>query len=103
MWAICFLGGLTSGLIVALLHSRYRNAMLLTSAAALLGWALMAIVFFKTGSLQHPLPQIAAATVVYYLVALTGFAIGGFLFSPAPRPGAIAGDRTGTPSENQCG
>ena len=90
MWAICFLGGLTSGLIVALLHRGHGNAMLLTGAAALLGWALMAIVFLKTGSLQHPLLQIAAATVVYYLVALTGFAIGGFLFTPAPKPGAPA-------------
>lgn len=30
LWAICFLGAATSGLIVALLHRRYRNAMLLT-------------------------------------------------------------------------
>jgi hypothetical protein len=86
MWAICFLGGFTSGLIVALLHRGHRNPMLLTGGAALLGWALMAIVFLKTGSLQHPLLQIAAATVVYYVVALTGFAIGGFLFLPRAHP-----------------
>jgi hypothetical protein len=92
-WAICFLGGLASGVIVALLQRRHRNAMLLTGAGALLGWALMAIVILKTGSVQHPLLQIAGATIVYYLVALTGFAIGGFFFTPAPKPGAPpAGD-----------
>lgn len=88
MWAICFLGGLTSGLVVALLHRGHRNAMLLTGAAALLGWALMAILLVKPGSLQHPLVQIARATIVDYLVVLAGFAIGGFLFTPAPKPGA---------------
>ena len=94
-WAICFLGGLASGVIVALLQRRRRNAMLLTGAAALLGWALMAIVILKAGSVQHPLRQIAGATIVYYLVALTGFAIGGFFFTPAPKPGAPP---TGDPS-----
>jgi hypothetical protein len=88
MWAICFLGGLASGLLVALLHRGHRNAMLLTGAAALLGWAPMAIVFLKTGSLHHPLLQIAGATIVYYLVALTGFVIGGLFFIPAPKAGA---------------
>ena len=87
-WAICFLGGLVSGLIVALLHRGYRNAMLLAGAAALLGWALMAIVILKAGSLHHPLLQIAGATIVYYLVVLSGFAIGGFFFTPSPKPGA---------------
>ena len=91
MWAICFLGGATSGLIVALLHRRYRNAMLLTSAGALLGWALIAIMLLKRGALQHPLLQIAGATIVYYLLALTGFTIGGFLFTPAPQPGTPTG------------
>jgi hypothetical protein len=86
MWAICFLGGLASGLIVALLHRGHRNVMLLTGAAALLGWALIAIVFLKTGSLQHPLLQIAWANIVYYLVALTGFAIGGFCSLPLQNP-----------------
>jgi hypothetical protein len=95
MWAICFLGGLASGLIVALLHRGHRNAMLLTGAAALLGWALTAIVFLKPGSLQHPLLQIAGATILDYLVVLAGFAIGGFLFTPAPKPGAPS---SGNPS-----
>jgi hypothetical protein len=95
MWAICLLGGIASGQIVALLHRGHRNAMLLTSATALLGWALMAIVFLKTGALQAPVLKIAGATVVYYFVAVTGFAIGGFLFTPAPKPGAAA---TGDPS-----
>jgi hypothetical protein len=94
-WAICFLGGLASGVIVALLERRRRNAMLLTGAAALLGWALTAIVILKAGAVQHPLRQIAGATIVYYLVALTGFAIGGFFFTPAPKPGAPP---TGDPS-----
>jgi hypothetical protein len=76
-WALCFLGGIASGLIMALLHRGHRNAMLLTGAAVLLAWAPAAIVFLRTGSLQHPWPQIAGATIVYYLVALTGFAIGG--------------------------
>jgi hypothetical protein len=87
MWAICFLGGLGSGLIVALLNSGHRNAMLLTGAAALLGWALTAIVFLKPGSVQHPLLQFVGATFAVYLVVLAGFAIGGFLFTPAPKPG----------------
>ena len=91
MWALCFLGGIASGLFVALLHRRHRNAMLLTGAASLPGWALLAILFLKTGSFQHPLPQIAGATIVYYLVALTGFAIGGFLLTPAPKPGTPPG------------
>jgi len=85
LWAICFLGATTSGLIVALLHRRYRNAMLLTSAGALLGWALIAIMLLKRGALQQSPMQIAGATIVYYLVALTGFMIGGFLFTPAPQ------------------
>jgi len=95
MWTICFLGGLASGLIVALLHRGYRNAMLLTGAAALLGWALMAILFLKKGAFHAPLLQIAGATIIYYLVALTGFVIGGFFFTPAPKPGAPP---TGDPS-----
>jgi len=88
LWAICFLGATTSGLIVGLLHRRFRNAMLLTSAGALLGWALIAIMLLKRGALQQPPTQIAGATIVYYLVALTGFMIGGFLFTPAPQPAA---------------
>jgi hypothetical protein len=62
-WAICFLGGVVSGCIVASLHGRNRNAALLTGAGALLGWALMAIVFLKTGSFQHCLLEVAAATI----------------------------------------
>jgi hypothetical protein len=84
-WAICFLGGLASGLMVALLHRGHRTAMLLVGAAALPGWALTAILF-QTGSLQRQLPQIAGAAVVYYLVALIGFAVGGSLSSPASKP-----------------
>ncbi len=96
VWAICFLGSLASGLIVALLHRGHRNAMLLTGAAGLLGWALMAIVFRKAASLQHPLLQIIAeASIVDYLVILAGFAIGGFLLTPAPKPGAPS---SGNPS-----
>lgn len=96
VWAICFLGSLASGLIVALLHRGHRNAMLLTGAAGLLGWALMAILFFRAASLQHPLLQIIAeASIVDYLVILAGFAIGGFLLTPAPKPGAPS---SGNPS-----
>jgi len=65
--------------------------MLLTSAGALLGWALIAIMLLKRGALQQPPTQIAGATIVYYLVALTGFMIGGFLFTPAPQPAAPTG------------
>lgn len=92
LWAVCFLGATTSGLIVALLHRRYRNAMLLTSAGALPGWALIAIVLLKRGALQHSPMQIAGATIVYYLVTLTGFTIGGFVFTPAPQPGTPTGE-----------
>jgi hypothetical protein len=87
MWAICFLGGAVSGVIVAFLHRRFRNAMLLTSAGALPGWALMAVMLLKRGALQQPPMQIAAATVVYYVVVLAGFAIGGLLFAPTPQRG----------------
>src|SRR5438445_764438 len=40
----------------------------------------------KTGALQHSYMAIAAVTIVYYLVALTGFVIGGFLLTHAPQP-----------------
>jgi len=94
LWAICFFGGIASGLVVALLHRRHRNAMLLTSAGALLGWALVAILLLKKGALQHSFTQIAAVTIVYYLVALTGFVIGGFLLTPASKTGAPANGHT---------
>ena len=97
VWGICFLGGLTSGLIVALLHRGHRNAMLLTGAAALLGWALMAILFLKPGSLRHLLLQIAGATIVDYLVVLAGFAIGGFFSLPPPNPARRRAGKTGQP------
>jgi hypothetical protein len=91
------LGGAASGALVALLQRKDegrhparrilrgigRRAMLLTCAGALLGWAFMAILFLKKGALQHPIHQILVATIVYYLVALTGFAIGALLL-PAP-------------------
>lgn len=51
---ICFLAGAVSGLIVALLHRKHRNAVLLTCAGALPGWALLVIVFLKKGSLRPP-------------------------------------------------
>lgn len=84
---ICFLAGAVSGLIVALLHRKHRNAMLLTCAGALPGWALLVIIFLKKGSLQHSFLQIAIVAIVYYVVALTGFVIGGFLLTPAPKTG----------------
>ena len=93
MWAICFLGGVASGLAVALLHRGHRNAMLLTGAAALLGWAMTAILLVKTFSLQHSVLLMAGATVTYYLVALAGFAMGGVIIAPARPPDSEAGNR----------
>jgi uncharacterized membrane protein len=100
-WALCFFGGLASGLIVALLHRGHRNAMLLTSAAAwplslLVGWALTLNAIARTRSLQQPLLQIAGDAIAYYLVALTGFVIGGFLFTPASKPGGPSSGRRST-------
>jgi hypothetical protein len=86
LWAVCFLGGMASGLLVAILHRKHQNAMLLTSAVALLGWALIGVVLLKQRALSHSFLEIAAATIVYYLVALIGFAIGGF-FAVATRSG----------------
>lgn len=86
-FVISFLAGAVSGLIVACLHRKHRNAMLLTCAGALPGWALMAIMFLKKGSLQHSFLQIAIVAIIYYVVALPGFVIGGFLLAPAPKTG----------------
>jgi len=55
-----------------------------TSVGALLGWALLAITLLKKGALQHSFVQIAAASLVYYFVALAGFVIGGFVPTPVP-------------------
>lgn len=82
-WTICFLGGMVSGLLVASVYRRHRYAMRFTSAAALLGWALLAIMLLKKDALQHSPLQIAVVTIVYYLVALAGFSIGGWLSDTA--------------------
>jgi hypothetical protein len=82
LWVICLLGALVSGLIVALLNRRHRNAVLLTSAATLLGWGLLeSILLNKGGSLQQNL----VFAIIYYLVAVPGFTIGGFLFTRVPK------------------
>jgi hypothetical protein len=80
------LGAAASGVLVALLHREHRSAMLVTSAGALLGWAFMVTIFFKQGALRHSFQQIVAVTILYYLVALTGFVIGGFLLTSAAKP-----------------
>jgi hypothetical protein len=85
-FAPLLLGGVASGAIVALLHRNHRNAMILTCAAALLGWVFTAVVFFKRGALQASIGQIVGGTIVLYLVVLTGFIIGGFFLTPAPKP-----------------
>lgn len=82
LWVICLLGALVSGLIVALLSRRHRNTVLLTSAATLLGWGLLeSMLLNKGGSLQ----QILIFAVIYYLVAVPGFTISGFLFTRIPK------------------
>jgi hypothetical protein len=91
-FAFSFLGGVASGALVAVMHRENRNTVLLTSAATLLGWAVIAIMFLKKGALQHSLPHIATVAIVYYLVAVTGFAIGGFLINITPRPDTPAGE-----------
>jgi hypothetical protein len=91
------LGAAASGILVALLHRKYRSAMLVTCAGALLGWALMATIFFKQGARQHSFQQIIAVTIVYYLVALTGFIIGGFLLTSDAKP-VIPPSERGTPA-----
>ena len=70
-WGICFLGGILSGAIMSFLHRRHRRPIFLAGAGALLLWALAAILLLKRGAIhQHPL-KIAAAAIVYSLVALT--------------------------------
>lgn len=83
--AFLLLGGAASGALVALLHHKHRNAMLLTCAGALLGWTFMAVLLLKRGALQASIQQIVGGTIFCYLVALTGFVIGGFLLTPAPK------------------
>jgi hypothetical protein len=76
-------GGVASGAMVTLLHGKLRNAMFLTGAVTLIGWAFMAVLFLKRGASQSSIQQIVGATIICYLVILTGFVIGGFLFTPA--------------------
>jgi hypothetical protein len=94
---ISFFGGAVSGLIVAFLHRKHRNAMLLTCAVALPGWALMAIMFLNKGFLEHSFLQIAIVAIIDYVIALPGFVIGGFLLTPAPKTGTTpSGHRSAT-------
>ena len=86
LWGICFLGSVVTGVAVGLLYRTARNAMLMTSTGALLGWSLLAVTFLKHGALQHSVWQIAGAALVYYLVVLVGFLIGGFLLTPGVPP-----------------
>ena len=88
-WAICVLGGAVSGFIVASLHRKYRNAMLMTGAGALLVWALLAILLLKKDALQHSFLQIAVTAIIYYVVAAAGFVIGGLLGPAAATAEAI--------------
>ena len=64
---ISLLGALVSGLIVALRNRRHRNAVLLTSAETLAGY--WNFIF----------------SIVYYLVAVPEFSVGGFLFTRVPK------------------
>jgi hypothetical protein len=90
-FAFMLLGGAASGALVALLHRKHRSAMLLTCAGTLLGWAFIAVVFIKRGALQASIQQIVGVAIVCYLVVLTGFIIGGFLLTPAPKPVSTQG------------
>jgi hypothetical protein len=73
-WGLGFLGGAASGFLLSLLHRRRRDTWLLTGAAALLAWSLLAILFLKPGALRHSPAQIAGAALAYDFVASAGFA-----------------------------
>ena len=77
-----FFSGLVSGWMVALLHRKHRDAMLLTLAGALLIWASMMRGVLLT---PRPLRQFLMEAFTFYVSALAGVFIGGFLISPGPK------------------
>ena len=58
--------------------------MLLTSSCALLAWGVIMVMLLKRGALQPSFLEIAIIAIIYYVIALSGFAIGGFLLAPPP-------------------
>jgi len=77
-----FFSGVVSGWIVALLHRKHRDAMLLTLAGALLVWAAMMRGTLLT---PRPLQQLLIEVFTFYVFALAGVFVGGFLVSASPK------------------
>jgi hypothetical protein len=77
-----FFSGVVSGWMVALIHRKHRDAMLLTLSGALLVWALM-----MRGTLLTPRPlrQLMIEVFTFYVFALAGVFVGGFFVSSAPK------------------
>jgi hypothetical protein len=76
-----FCTGVVSGSSVALLHRKHQDAMLLAFAGALLVWAsMLRAVFFTANS-----PLFVTLAITYYVAALAGVLVAGFLVSPGPK------------------
>jgi hypothetical protein len=78
-----FFSGAVSGWIVASLHRKHRNAMLLTLAGALLVWASMLRVWYLSATVTSELVMVA---ISFYVFALAGVFIGGFFVVLTPNP-----------------
>ena len=79
-----FFSGAVSGWIVASLHRKHRNAMLLTLAGALLVWASMLRGWFLSATVASEFVMVA---ITFYVFAMAGVFIGGFLVRPTPNTG----------------
>jgi hypothetical protein len=77
-----FFSGGASGWMVALLHRKHRDAMLLTLSGALLVWVSM-----MRGTLLTPrrLRQLLIEVFTFCVFALAGVFVGGFFVSTAPK------------------
>ena len=87
---LSFFSGVVSGWIVALLHRKHRDAMLLTLSCALLLWASMLRGVLLT---PRPLPQFLMEAFTFCVAALAGVFIGGFFVNPAPKTGVPRNQR----------
>jgi hypothetical protein len=77
-----FFSGVVSGWMVALLHRKHRDAMLLTLAGALLVWASMMRGVLLT---PRPLPRLLIEVFTFCVFALAGVFVGGFLVTNAAK------------------
>jgi hypothetical protein len=77
-----FFSGAVSGWIVALVHRKHRDAMLLTLSGALLVWAAMMRSILLT---PRPLREFLIEAFTFYVFALAGVLAAGFLVSSGPK------------------